>query len=160
MTNGRKKGLRMGLVLAVSMAPSLACLAPSDDGERVEVVRPELAASLGSYDSGATARVVYAYDGYVELRSNDGYGAVMMGLSLDEGLGSIEDGETVTGDVIGCGGPREGDWYWDRHASRVRVRAERVDARTRRVFVEAEWTDGSFAHASFDYLIPRGSSAD
>lgn len=151
MANRRTRGMRLGIVLAVSMVPSLACLTPRGEGEDIDVTRAELAASLGEYEGGDATRVEYADDQYVELRSNGPYGAVMIGLSVDGGLGSIEDGETASADVIGCGGPSEGDWYWDRHASAVRVRVEPVDARTRRAFVEADWSDGSLARATFDY---------
>ena len=153
MANRRTRGMRLGIVLAVSALPSLACLTPRGGGKDIDVTRAALSASLGAYEGGGATRVEYADDQYVELRSNGPYGAVMIGLSVDEGLGSIEDGGTASADVIGCGGPSEGDWYWDRHTRAVRVQVEPIDARTRRVSVEADWSDGSFARATFDYEI-------
>ncbi len=156
MKNRWMRGMRLGIVFALAAAPSLACLTPDGEGgyrEDIDVTRAELSASLGDYEAGGDARIEYADEEYVELRANGPGGAVMIGLTVDEGLSSIPDGGSTSGDVIGCSGPYENDWDFDRHASTVRVRVQHIDERSRRVFLEADWSDGSTADASFDYEI-------
>lgn len=152
MRNRRTKGLWIGLALTV--LPSLACLTPRE-GRNVRITRAELAASLGAYAAEGEARVEHADDDYVELHAHGPSGAVMLGLSVDEGLESIPDGESASVDVLGCGGPYEGGWSFDRHARAAWIRVEPANEGRRRVFVRAEWSDGSTARATFEYELPE-----
>ena len=138
------------------MLPGLGCLAPRySPGEDVSVSEASLRGTLGAYGHGDAVRVADAYDDYVELRSSGTNGAIMAGLTVDDGIDVLEPGEVYEfeggrgADVIGCSGPTEGSWVFDRHARRVTVTVE-DHADSRRLRFVASWSDGSEVEGAFD----------
>lgn len=144
-------------LLALLALPGLACLAPrGTGGADVSVADAALTGSLGAYSHGDAVRVADVHGDYVELRSSGEHGAIMAGLSVDDGVAGLEPGEVYEyedgygADVIGCGGPSEGTWSYDRRADRVRITVEDRGDLRRLTFV-ADWDDGSEVEGSFDY---------